>query len=362
MAKTASVLYRIEPNVLTRPYSYRARPVPRESLGYNELAAAIAERNRIWSQDLVKSILLAMREEIKEQLINGNQVCLENTCLWNLSLSVRLNKPDDPLPPAKDIVKVQINPSRSFVKEVRRVVKLERLPPTEKAPVITNAMDTLSKLNNVLNPEGVLRLTGTDMFFEPEEDFGQCLIAGTHSGTAVQSCFAQISNSSIFVVPDIPAQANTWNNEYKVSVSTRYSKYGNQRTGTYLRLLRSPLTVSGLGDPNPPELGILTGSASSPYVSVTGGIVSADTKLRIQAVFDARTHQLRLSLLGMTENGDLGAEIVISANGEVTLPGFSGSPVSSLHIRVNDYEALKTIVRNDYMCRLVDILNVKLES
>jgi hypothetical protein len=362
MAKPVPVQYRIEPNVITTPHSCRARPVPRESLGYDELAAAIAKRNRIWSQDLVKSILLAMRDEIKEQLINGNQVCLENTCLWNLSLAVRLNAPNDPLPPAKDIVKVQINPSRTLVEEVRQTVRLERLPPTKKVPVISSAMDTVSKLNNFLNPEGVLRLTGADMFFEPEEKFGQCIIAGTQSGWAVQSQFAQISNTSILVVPDIPAQANVWNNEYQVSVSTRYTKYGNQRTGTYLHLLRSPLTVKGLDQPNPLEVGILTGSASSPYVSVIGGSLSADTQLRIQVVLDLREDQLRLSLLDMQENGAIALEVPVSDNGDYTLPGFSDSPLSSLHIRVNDFAALKNIVRNDYSCRLVDVLYLKQES
>ena len=355
------VQWRPEPNVLTTPRSYRARPVPKDSLGYDELSVAIAKRNPLWSAGLIKSVLLAMREEIKEQLINGNQVCLENTCIWNLSLAVRLDAPDDPLPPAKEIVKVQINVSRTLLEEVRQEVELERLPPVEKAPVINGAEDTVFKLRDVLNPDGVLQLTGAGMFFEPENSSGQCVLAGTQSGWQQQLRFAQISNSRILTVPLIPAQSNPWNNEYKVSVSTRYTPRGNQRTGSYPRLLRSPLAVSRMGHPNPPETGILTGSAGSPYVSVIGGTVSADVLIRIQAVLDARTDQLRLSLVDMTEGGAAGAEIAVSGNGEVTLPGFSGSPVSNLLIRVDDYEALKTIVRNDYVGRLVDVLNLTLD-
>jgi hypothetical protein len=37
-------------------------------------------------------------------------------------------------------------------------------------------------------------------------------------------------------------------------------------------------------------------------------------------------------------------------NGEYTLPGFAGSAVSALEIRINDYDGLKTMIRNDY-CR-----------
>jgi hypothetical protein len=42
------------------------------------------------------------------------------------------------------------------------------------------------------------------------------------------------------------------------------------------------------------------------------------------------------------------------------LPGFSGSAVSSLSIRVDNYAALKTMVSNDYDGRLVDVLDVKM--
>jgi hypothetical protein len=356
------VQWRPEPNVLTTPRSYRARPVPKDSLGYDEIAIAIAKKNPLWSADLIKSILLAEREEIKRQLINGNQVCLENTCIWNLSLAVRLDASDDQLPSDKDIIKVQINPSRTLIDEVRQGVELERLPPAEKAPVIVGAEDTVLKLRDVLNPDGVLRLTGADMFFEPENNSGECVLQGTQSGWQSQLRFARISNSMILVVPLIPAQSNPWNNEYKVSVATRYTPHGNQRTGIYPNLLRSPLTVSGLSHPHPQETGILTGSASSPHVSIISGAVSADARLRIQAVLDSRTDQLHLSLLDMKEGGAVGAETVVSGNSEHSLTGFSGSPVSSLRIRVNDFAALKSMVRNDYSGRLVDILDVKQES
>jgi hypothetical protein len=358
----SKVQCRPEPNVLTTPHSYRARPVPRDSYGYDELSVAIAKKNPLWSVELIKSVLFAMREEIKEQLINGNQVCLENTCVWNLSLSVRLDSPDDPLPPAKEIVKVQINPSRTLLDEVRQQVQLERLPPAEKAPVISMTEDTVLRLRDVLNPDGVLRLTGTDLFFEPEESFGECVIHGTRSGWTAQSRFARISNSSILLVPDIPAQSDPWNNEYQVSVSTRYTKHGNMRTGTCPRLLRSPLTVPGLGQPQPPETGILTGKAASPHVLVTGGSLTAGSaQARIQAVLDARSGTLLLSLLDMRENsGSIGATVRVSSSGPVTLPGFAGSALTSLELNVQDYDGLLKIVRNDYVGRLVDVLHLSL--
>jgi hypothetical protein len=358
----AKVQWRPEPNVLTTPHSYRARPVPHNSLGYDELALAIAKKNPLLSVELIKSVLLAMREEIKQQLINGNQVCLENTCVWNLSLSVRLDSHDDPLPPAKEIVKVQINPSRTLLEEVRQAVRLERLPPAEKAPVISMTEDTVLQLRDVLNPDGVLRLTGTGLFFDPKESYGECVIHGTRSGWTAQSRFVRISNSAVFVMPDIPPQSDPWNNEYQVSVSTRYTKHGNMRTGTCERLLRSPLAVPGLGQPQPPETGILTGKAASPHVVITGGSLTAESaQLRIQVMLDARSGTLLLSLVDMREDGgSVGPAVRISGGGPVTLPGFAGSALTSLDLDVRDYDGLLKIVRADYGGRLVDVLRLSL--
>ncbi len=49
----------------------------------------------------------------------------------------------------------------------------------------------------------------------------------------------------------------------------------------------------------------------------------------------------------MKEGGAVGAEVKVTANGAVTLQGFSGSAVSNLTVRVNSYAALKAMIRND---------------
>ena len=64
------------------------------------------------------------------------------------------------------------------------------------------------------------------------------------------------------------------------------------------------------------------------------------------------------SLVNMKDGGAGGAQIPVSGNGAYTLPGFSGSAVSSPDITVNDHTALWKMIRNTYQVRLVDILNV----
>lgn len=183
------------------------------------------------------------------------------------------------------------------------------------------------QLNDVLASADILEIRGDNLGFDPQQGNGECVISGTRSGRTVQSQFGPISNASIILIPSIPAQDNPWNNEYTLSVSMRYTEHGTLRTGTYRRKLRSPLVLTKFGHPNPPDVGILTGNAASAYVTVTGGTVSADTKLRIQVLQDVAGSRLLFSLLDMQEGGAASEAVLVTQNGSFTLPGFAGSAV-----------------------------------
>ncbi|MCW5200565.1 hypothetical protein VU07_01930 [Desulfobulbus sp. F4] len=356
----STVQWRPEVNALTTPRSYRARPVAKDSYGYDSLAERIAQKNPLWSADMIKSVLLAEREEIKEVLIEGSQTSLEDAFTWHLSISARLDTPDAPLSQDKDIVNVQVYASRTFVEEVRQAVRLERLPMTEKIPVVSSAGDTVLMLADVLNPAGLLRLTGTDLLLNPKADGCECVLEGTRSGRTVQTRFGTISNIELSFLPDIPVQASSWNNEYLLTITTRYTENGSLRTSSYRRRLRTPLTVPNLGTANAPETGILTDRSDLPYVLVTGGSLSMDEMVRIQAVvLDMQAGTLAFSLLDMAEGGRAGAAVTVAANGAYVLPGFAGSALSSLNVTVSNHAGLLKMVRDGYAGRLVDVLDAR---
>jgi hypothetical protein len=352
-----TVQYRVEPNPLTKPASYKLRFIPQQTAGYDELSAAIAKETG-QSAEQAKAFLQSAVRNIKQMLGNGMQVTLEEAFTFAPSFAARLNSPDDPLPPISEMLRISISASRPFVQGVQQAVTLERVASGEKAPVILSAADTTLGLNNVLNPAGVLRLTGSNLAFDTSSPDCRCVIAGTQSGSTAQSQFAGISDSEVLVVPHLPAQAHPWNNEYTVAISTRYTEHGSLRTGTYGRKLRAPLTAVNLGHPNPPETGILTGSAASAYVSIIGCTLSASERLRIQVDASVQEELLSFRLVAMQDGGATGLMVPVTANGEFTLLGFAGSAVTALKIKVNNYNALKTMIRNDYDSRLVDILDV----
>uniref|UniRef100_UPI0040577AD8 hypothetical protein n=1 Tax=Candidatus Electronema sp. TaxID=2698783 RepID=UPI0040577AD8 len=351
----ATIQWRPEPNPLTTPPSWRIRFMPRNTAGCNDIAADIAADHPNYNEELAESILELGQEKILRRLINGENVTFTNAFSYTLSLTGRLEGPDDPLPPLDECLHIRVHAAPALVEALRQAAHLERLPPEKKLPLISTAQDTVLGLKDVLNPQGLLRLVGEDMDFDRTPGGGECVIEGTAGGRTVQTRFGKVEASEIILMPDVPSQPHPWNNEYTVSVSTRYSERGTLRTGTYERLLRAPLTVPGLSS----WTGILTGKAAAAHVSITGGTASADTSLRIQVVLDLQGERLLFSLLDMKEGGTTGAAVSVTANGAVTLPGFAGSAVTSMEITVNSYAALWEMVHNDYGGRLVDVLKIE---
>lgn len=354
MVTVQTTLWRPEINALTTPQSWRPRYVPRATNGSDSLAARIAQKHPSLDEETVKMTITALIEEIKTDLINGNQSTLDDIITFRLSLNARLDAPDAPLPPVDEVVKVRASFSRAFMDEVRKSVRLERLPMSEKLPVITSSEDTVLGLSDVLNSGGALHFTGSDLAFTQGATDEGCVLEGTRSGRTVQSRFVSVSDTGITLLPDIPAQPDPWNNEYTLSMSTRYTEHGTLRTSIYRRRLRTPLAVE-LGT----DTGILTDKSNSPHITVNSGSLSAEETVRIQAILDMHEGSLAFNLLDMKEGGKAGPAVTVTGNGPLTLTGFSGSALSSLDMTVNSFAKLVQMIRNNYSGRLVDVLEVK---
>ena len=100
--------YRVEPNPLTKPISYKLRFLPKQIAGYDELAAAVAKDTGL-SVEQAKAFLLATVRNIKEMLCNGMQVTLEEALTFAPALRGKLNSPDDPLPPIDELLRISVS-------------------------------------------------------------------------------------------------------------------------------------------------------------------------------------------------------------------------------------------------------------
>jgi hypothetical protein len=356
-----TVRWRPEFNALTTPNSYFIRHIPRDTFGYAELAKELSEENPLWPEDQIHAILLAANEKIKQLLIRGIKVTLENAFTYTLSFTGRLNAPDDPLPDGAQNLQVRCSASPPFVEDVRNNVHFERLAAVSKQPVVAAAEDTVLDLPDVVWEDGLLRLMGNNLSFDPKQADNLCIIEGTRSGSAVQRRFGTISNSSVMLVPTLPAQTHPWNNEYLLSISTKYSENGTVRTGITHRRLRAPITIPNIAHSESLNVGILTGNANEPYVTLLSCDLSQDEDIRIQVITDALTGRLRFNLLDMQDGGRAGDVLIADGNGQLTLQGFSNSAVSGVSIVINRYAQLVRLIREQYTGRLVDILFLRME-
>ncbi|MGR0481113.1 MAG: hypothetical protein ACTFAL_06815 [Candidatus Electronema sp. V4] len=288
-----------------------------------------------------------------EELTEGNRITLEDALTLTLSFTARLETPDSRLPPGGECLQVRAFASRPFVDAVRKNAQTERLPMSEKLPQINTAEDTVLKLADVLNADGALRLKGTDIFFDSELYGGECVIAGTRSGSTIQTRFVSATDSEVVVLPVIPSQPDPWNNEYTVSISTRYTEHGTLRTGIYRRKLRTPLAINGLSFET--GAGILSGSGNAPFARITDGAASASLMLRIQAALDIGDGHIELTLLDMKEGGKAGQSVRVTDNAVYALNTWDGGAVTSLSVTVENFAGLAAFIRSGYAGRLVDV-------
>lgn len=348
------IQWRPEVNPLTTPPSYRIRFVPRGTADAQDIAGDVSRSQPNFSPEAAEAVLSAEDEAILARLLSGEQVTKRGSFSYYLTFTGRMDNPDDPLPPLEECLQVSVRVSQTFLERLRQAAQTERLPMSEKLPVITSAEDTVLGLKDVLRADGMLRITGSNLLFDRNDSVSECVIEGTRSGRIVQTRVGTITNTEIVLMPDVPGQNESWNNEYRLSLTTRYTVNGTPRTGIYKRMLRRPLDVRL--DSNQ---GILSGSGTNPFVRISSGwLTAAEASVRVQVLRDVQEGDLRFRLLDMREGGAAGAEVRMSANGPCALLGWTGSVVGGLDLTVEDYGNLLTMVKNVYGGRLVDILNI----
>ena len=210
----ATIQWRPERNALTTPPSWRPRFIARNVVNKAEMAARMAKVLPNYTEEEFRTFIDLHNQLISESLTNGEQVTEENDFIYTLSFTGKLDSPDDPLPPLEECLHVRVHASQPLTDTLHKTAKTERLPEAKKLPLIATAQDTVLGLKDVLNPAGMLRLTGNDLQFDPVQGNGECALAGTQSGRAAQTRFGKIEDSEIILMPEIPAQAHPWNNEY----------------------------------------------------------------------------------------------------------------------------------------------------
>ncbi len=157
-----SIRYEVVENLITTPASYKARTRKRSSVGLNELLNVIARTSALSRSD-VKAVVMTLTQQIKTELLMGNQVSINGLCLFSTSISGKLETPTSPLP-EDAVVNITTRVCPSFNKAIHTNARLHRTVPIDQSPLLT----TLTPITGTLNPlagRQVLQFEGDRMKF-----------------------------------------------------------------------------------------------------------------------------------------------------------------------------------------------------
>lgn len=320
--------YYLALNALTNPPSYSGRVVPNQILGYDQIAAQINLRNPTIPVQTAKSVLEAFANEVKIQLADGNTVNLTNFCSFVVTMPIKLETPNDPLP--SNPINISAKPSTPFKDAVKTAATYTRLPTPIKAPTISASYDSSTSVEGFVRNGWGLTIAGTNLRFDPT-DATQGVFLLSQAGNDIRQENISLNDPSrLIVIPGLdPAvqPAGAASVEHVLSVRSKYTDNGTLRTGGYGKKLRTKNMIS---DTN--KKLFVTGTATSgPAVVKTYAGSAVDCRILAQVKTDG---SLTLSIGSMT--GSFGQEMTVAANGDYTLAGLAADVV----VTVSDYEAL----------------------
>ncbi len=348
------IQYKVIPNFLTKPPSYTARPVPQNTLDYDALAEQIHLHNPTIPVATAKAVLEAFRDEVIRQLADGNTINLAGFVSFVVSLPVRLDQPNDNLPP--NPIDVKAKPSVVLKQEIAQQAKYVRLPYTEKSPDIITAYDTNTNFANWIRADHGFRLDGSNIGFDGT-DPTQGVFLTDADGHLVQQTKISLNNpSKIIITPDFGGEpAVSPNVEKTIAVRSRYTKNGQLRTGEYSKHLRSTNVVTA----QQPKLFVVGDNTDSPLV--VSRYRGDQVICRFEAVY--RTDG-QISLAVGPLEGALGPEVIIPPTGvDMVLTGLDADmTVNFMNGSSYDLFVASLLSYGRYMLEVCDLATINSNS
>ena len=329
------IKYRIEPNPLTSPPTYKAFPLPSVVLDFDDVAEQINLHNPTIPAQTAKSVLEAFRAETKLQLSQGNTINLLNFVSMVVSLPGKIDLPTDTFPVQDVTIKAKASPT--LRDEIRQDAEFQKEDYVEKAPSILTVIDTNTEVQGFARDDYGLSIVGSNIGFDPL-DAEQGVFIFNGAGTQAKQTKISLNDPSrIIITPVLPAFVPTQNNvQMLLYVAARYTPNGQLRTGSYSKQVRGTNVV---------EDGFIyifstNNEASSPvYVS---SYLGAQVDLRVQARIRPVDNVMLFSL--GTVDGVFGAEVEIPIGGG---PYTVSCPTAAVEITINNYTTFyDTLVAN----------------
>lgn len=306
-----SISYNVVPNALTNPPSFTARVEANTVLDYQELAVQINLHNPTIPVVTAKSVLEALREEVKTQLLNGNTVKMTNFVSFVPTLPVNLAAATDPLPSSP--LDIKAKPSATFKTECNQDAQYNRLGYPTKDPSIIEATDTNTGLIAYMENGRGFRIDGRNLGYDvTDAELG--IFTTDSAGLETRQTNVSINDPSRIVITPTGALANTSYVETTLTAKNRYTTNGTVRTGTYQRKIRTAVQLGAARDNLVFCIGVTTSQVEVTSVTETSGQVVLVAYLNQSNVIEVKAKKV---------GGEFGAVVQITGTGvyDITYDG-----------------------------------------
>jgi len=227
------IRYRLEENSL-KVNSYYARVMRESTVSHDELIAALVTRTGLPAHEL-QTVLDAFNTELAQNLIAGRAIIVKGLATFAVSLSGKFTSPDVILTKDNAQLNISIQESVSLCEIVAAQASYSRESMAVKVPIIGSFYDVASKSYNSYTAGNIIRLTGDNLKFNPEQqDEGVFVHASVP--TLRLSSYSVINNKQIDGLMPTEASGNL-----TVIVRARYTPDGSLRESIYQHLV-SPVS------------------------------------------------------------------------------------------------------------------------
>lgn len=229
--------YYLVENKLTEEENYSARVLVERTVNQDALIEKMLSKRNLVSKTDIVAVLNSYYEEIRECILDGDNI---NLPLFNLSYSITgvFENESDSFNASTHKLHVNIN-SGKFINDIKNTIPLQKVTPPVVNVIINNLKDiTTQTVNADLTSNGLFEINGNRLKIDGDKpEVGLYFVAEDGTEFKVQ-LLAQNSNRKIIgQAPTLTAGA------YRVRVKTQ-STYN---TGVFLKEIRSadaPFTVA----------------------------------------------------------------------------------------------------------------------
>lgn len=223
------IRYRLEENSL-KVNSYYARVIRESTVSHDELIAALVTRTGLSAQDL-QMVLDALNAELAQNLIAGRAITIKGLATFVVSLSGKFTSPDVILTKDNAQLSISIQESASLCGIVASQASYSRESMAVKVPIIGSFYDVASKSYNSYTAGNIIRLTGDNLKFNPEQQDEGVFVHASVPSLRLSS-YSVINNKQIDGL--MPAEVS---GDLTVIVRARYTADGSLRESTYQHLV-----------------------------------------------------------------------------------------------------------------------------